>query len=85
MLKNNFSRKCLSLLFALAIVSTTAEIAQGAEKDKEIREKTYAITEAQLQSHVKIVISRIHLSIRCGWFILVIAWNRMGLEAHSSE
>jgi hypothetical protein len=54
MLKNHFSRKCLGLLFALAIVSLAAGDVQGAkeEKDKDTKEKTYAINEAQLQSHL---------------------------------
>ncbi len=54
MAKNHFSRKCLCLLFALAIVSITGGSVQGAKekKDKNAKEKTYALTEAQLQSHV---------------------------------
>jgi hypothetical protein len=54
MLKNHFLRKCLGLLFALAIVSLAGGDVRGAkeEKDKDTKEKTYAITEAQLQSHL---------------------------------
>jgi hypothetical protein len=54
MVKNHFSRKCLCLLLALAIVSIAGGDVQGAkeEKEKAAKEKTYAITEAQLQSHV---------------------------------
>jgi hypothetical protein len=52
--KNHFSRKCLCLLLALAIVSVAAGAVVGAkeEKDKDAKEKTYAINEAQLQSHL---------------------------------
>ena len=54
MLKNNFSRKCLCLLLALGILSIAGGDVQGAteEKDKDAKEKTYAINEAQLQSHL---------------------------------
>jgi hypothetical protein len=54
MVKNHFSRKCLCLLIILAIVSITGGDVQGAkeEKEKDTKEKTYAITEAQLQSHI---------------------------------
>ena len=54
MVKNHFSRKCLCLLIILAIVSITGGEVQGAkeEKEKDTKEKTYAITEAQLQSHI---------------------------------
>jgi hypothetical protein len=54
MVKNNFPRKCLCLLIMLAIVSIAGGDVQGAkeEKGEDAKEKTYAITEAQLQSHV---------------------------------
>ena len=54
MVKNHFSRKCLCLLIILAIVSIAGGGVQGAkeEKEKAAKEKTYAITEAQLQSHL---------------------------------
>jgi hypothetical protein len=54
MLNHHFPRNCLCLLLILAIVSTTGGDVQGAkeEKDKDANEKTYAITEAQLQSHL---------------------------------
>ena len=54
MVRNHFSRKCLCLLIILAIVSIAGGDVQGAteEKEKDTKEKTYAITEAQLQSHV---------------------------------
>jgi hypothetical protein len=54
MVKNHFSRKYLCLLLALAIVSIAGGDVQGAkeEKDKDAKEKTYALNEAQLQSHV---------------------------------
>jgi len=54
MVKNHFLRNCLSLLLALGIVSIAGGGVQGAkeEKEKDAKEKTYAITEAQLQSHV---------------------------------
>jgi hypothetical protein len=52
--KNHFSRKCLCLLLALAIVSIAGGAVLGAkeEKDKDAKEKTHAINEAQLQSHL---------------------------------
>ena len=54
MVKNHFLQKCLCLLIALAIVSIVGGDVQGAKKAKgeDAKEKTYAITEAQLQSHV---------------------------------
>jgi hypothetical protein len=52
MVKDHFRRYCLSLLFALAIISMAGDIAKGAEKDKDTKEKTYVINEAQLQSHL---------------------------------
>ena len=54
MVKNHFFRKCLCLLFALAIVSIAGGNVQGAkeEKDKDAKEKTYVINEAELQSHL---------------------------------
>jgi hypothetical protein len=54
MSKNQFLRRFLCLLFALAIVSITGATVQGAkeEKDKDAKEKTYVINEAQLQSHL---------------------------------
>ena len=54
MVRNHFSRKCLCLLIILVIVSIAGGDVQGAKekKDKDAKEKTYAITEAQLQSHV---------------------------------
>jgi hypothetical protein len=54
MVKNPFLQKCLCLLIILAIVSIAGGDVQGAkeEKEKDTKEKTYAITEAQLQSHV---------------------------------
>ncbi|MDH3800238.1 MAG: hypothetical protein OET21_11355 [Desulfobacterales bacterium] len=54
MLNNNFSRKCLCLLLALGILSIAGGDVQGAteEKDEGAKEKTYAINEAQLQSHL---------------------------------
>ena len=54
MLKNLFLLKCLCLLLILVIVSIAAGEVQGAkeEKDKDTKEKTFAITEAQLQSHL---------------------------------
>ena len=54
MVRNHFSRKCLCLLIILAIVSIAGGDVQGAkeEKDKDAKEKTYALTEAQLQSHL---------------------------------
>ena len=49
-----FLRACSCLLLALAIVSITGGDVRGAkeEKDKDAKEKTYAINEAQLQSHL---------------------------------
>jgi hypothetical protein len=54
MVKNHFSRKCLCLLIILTIVSIAGGDVQGAkeEKEKDKKEKTYAINEAQLQSHL---------------------------------
>ena len=54
MVKNHFLQKCLCLLIALAIVSIVGGDVQGAKKAKgeDAKEKTYAITEAQLQSHI---------------------------------
>ncbi|MGD9042373.1 MAG: hypothetical protein PVG06_01610 [Desulfobacterales bacterium] len=54
MLKNHFWRKYLGLLFTLAIVSLAGADVHGAreEKDKDTKEKTYTINEAQLQSHL---------------------------------
>ena len=54
MVNNPFFRKCLCLLFALALVSIVGGKVQGAmeEKEKDAKEKTYAINEAQLQSHL---------------------------------
>ena len=52
MFDKRFSQKALCLLFALVIVSITGGIVQGAEKDKDTKEKTYALNEAQLQSHL---------------------------------
>ena len=54
MLNNNFSRKCLCLLLALGILSIAGGDVQSAteEKNKDAKEKTYAINEAQLQSHM---------------------------------
>ena len=49
-----FLRACSCLLLALAIVSFAGGDVRGAreEKDKDAKEKTYAINEAQLQSHL---------------------------------
>jgi hypothetical protein len=54
MVRNHFSRKCLCLLIILATVSIAAGDVQGAkeEKDKDKKEKAYAINEAELQSHL---------------------------------
>jgi hypothetical protein len=54
MFVKQFLRTCSCLLLALVIVSIAGEGVQGAkeEKDKDAKEKTYALTEAQLQSHV---------------------------------
>ena len=54
MLNNNFSRKCLCLLLALGILSIAGGDVQSAteEKNKDAKEKTYVINEAQLQSHM---------------------------------
>ena len=54
-MRNHYvSRICLCLLLTLAIVSVTGTTVQGAagEKDKDAKEKTYVINEAQLQSHL---------------------------------
>ena len=53
MLNNHLTRKYFCLLLTLVIVSITGVIAQGAkeEKDKDAKEKTYVINEAELQSH----------------------------------
>ena len=52
--RNHVSRKCLCLLLILAIVTMAGGDIQGAtaEKEKDAKEKTYAINEAQLQSHL---------------------------------
>ena len=52
--RNHVSRKCLCLLLILAILTIAGGDIQGAtaEKDKDAKEKTYAINEAQLQSHL---------------------------------
>jgi hypothetical protein len=49
-----FLRTCSCLLLALGIVSIAGGDVQGAKekKDKDAKEKTYAINEAQLQSHL---------------------------------
>jgi hypothetical protein len=54
MLKNHSLQKFLGLLFAFAIVSFAGGEVRGAkeDKDKDAKEKTFAITEAQLQSHL---------------------------------
>jgi hypothetical protein len=54
MVKNHFSRKCLCLLLALGIILIAGRDVRGAkeEKAKDAKEKTYAINEAQLQSHL---------------------------------
>ena len=54
MLNHYFSRKYLCLLLALVIVAITAVSVKGAkeEKEKDAKEKTYVINEAQLQSHL---------------------------------
>ncbi|MGD8882575.1 MAG: hypothetical protein PVI82_11840 [Desulfobacterales bacterium] len=52
MFVKQFLRISSCLLLALTIVSIAGEIALSAEKDKDTKEKTYAINEAQLQSHV---------------------------------
>jgi hypothetical protein len=54
MIVKPFLRICSCLLLALAIVSIGGGDVQGAkeEKDKDAKEKIYAITEAQLQSHL---------------------------------
>ena len=54
MVRNHFSRKCLCLLLALAIISIAGGEVQGAKgkEDKDAKKKTYALTEAQLQSHL---------------------------------
>jgi hypothetical protein len=54
MVKNYFTRKFLLLLLALAMVSIAGRAVQGAteEKNKDAKEKTYVINEAQLQSHL---------------------------------
>ncbi len=54
MLNHHFLRKCLCLLLILTIVSIAGGNVQGAkeEKEKDTKEKTYAINEAQLQSHL---------------------------------
>ncbi|MGD9079474.1 MAG: hypothetical protein PVG96_09040 [Desulfobacterales bacterium] len=54
MIAKPFLRICSCLLLTLAIVSIGGGGVQGAteEKDKDAKEKTYAINEAQLQSHL---------------------------------
>jgi hypothetical protein len=54
MFVTQFLRTCSCLLLALGIVSITGGDVQGAKgkKDKDAKEKTYKITEGQLQSHV---------------------------------
>ena len=54
MFVKQFMRTCSCLLFALAIVSVAGGDVQGAkeEKAKDAKEKTFAINEAQLQSHL---------------------------------
>jgi len=54
MAKKHFSRKCLCLLIALGIVSIAGGEVQGAKekKDEDAKKKAYALTEAQLQSHL---------------------------------
>jgi len=52
--RNHVLRKCLYLLLILAIVTIAGGGIQGAteEKEKDAEKKTYAINEAQLQSHL---------------------------------
>jgi hypothetical protein len=54
MFGKQFLRTCSCLLLALVIVSIAGGDVQGAkeEKDKDAKEKTYALNEAQLQSHM---------------------------------
>ena len=54
MLKNPYLQKCSYLLIILTIILIAGGDVLGAKeaKEKEIQEKTYAITEAQLQSHL---------------------------------
>jgi hypothetical protein len=54
MFEKQFLRKSSCLLLALGLISITGGNIQGAkeEKEKDAKEKTYALNEAQLQSHV---------------------------------
>jgi hypothetical protein len=54
MFEKQFLRKSSCLLLALGLISITGGNVQGAkeEKEKDAKEKTYALNEAQLQSHV---------------------------------
>jgi hypothetical protein len=54
MIVKPFLQTCSCLLLALAIVTIACGDVQGAteEKEKDAKEKTYAINEAQLQSHL---------------------------------
>jgi hypothetical protein len=52
MIVKQFFQKFPCILLALGIIVVVGGIVQGAEKDKDTKEKTYALTEAQLQSHL---------------------------------
>ena len=52
MFVKQFFRKFPCIPLALGIIVVVGGIVQGAEKDKDTKEKTYALTEAQLQSHL---------------------------------
>jgi hypothetical protein len=54
MFEKQFLRKSSCLLLALGLISITGWDVQGAkeEKEKDAKKKTYALNEAQLQSHV---------------------------------
>ncbi|UCF01335.1 MAG: hypothetical protein JSV14_13295 [Deltaproteobacteria bacterium] len=52
MFVKQFFRKFPCILLVLGIIVVVGGIVQGAEKDKDTKEKTYALTEAQLQSHL---------------------------------
>ena len=52
MVGKQFFRKFPCILFALGILAVAGGIAHAADRDQETKEKTYALTEAQLQSHL---------------------------------
>jgi hypothetical protein len=47
-----FLRRFPCILLALGLIAFVASVVHGAEKDKDSKEKTFALTEAQLQSHL---------------------------------